>query len=111
VDLKQYFRKIREIEAGIDDAFVLVTSLETTDGGRAGIVSEVPRNLAAKMIAEGCAAIATKAERDAYVERQEAGRIAAQKAEVAKRLQVTIVPDGDVARISGPGQSGQKSKN
>ena len=102
MDLKKYFRKIREIEDSITEPYVLVSSLETADGGRPGVVSEVPRSLAARMMAEGRAALASKEEQEAYFERMDAARAAAQKAELARRLQVTIVSEGEATRTAEP---------
>lgn len=101
MDPKHYFRKIREIEATISEPHAFVCSLETSDGGKAGVVTEVGRELAAKMIAEGRAALATKAESEQFLEKQAAARAAAQKAEMARRLQVTIVSDTDGGRPVG----------
>ena len=53
MDLRFYFNKIREISSSIPADFVSVISLETSDGGRAGVVSEVSRRDAARLIAEG----------------------------------------------------------
>ena len=52
MDLRQYFKKIRDTENGLTDLFPLMVSLETTDGGKAGVTSEVSREQAAKLIAE-----------------------------------------------------------
>ena len=52
VDLRQYFKKIRDIESGLADLFPVVVSLETPDGGKAGIKTEVPSQVAAKMIVD-----------------------------------------------------------
>jgi len=103
VDLKNYFRKIREIELSIGEPHTFVTSLETPDGGKAGQVTEVPREIAARMIVEGFAAVTTKAEKEKFLERQAVARLTAQKAEMAQRLQVTIVADGDNIRPAAPG--------
>ncbi|MDQ2843301.1 MAG: hypothetical protein M3Y72_20140 [Acidobacteriota bacterium] len=100
MDLRHYFRKMREIEANIADAHPFVTSLETSDGGKAGVVTEVSRELAAKMITEGCAALSTEAEKERFLEQQSAERASAQKAEMARRLQVTVVTDSDAGRFS-----------
>jgi hypothetical protein len=102
MDLKQYFRKIREVEASIAEPDTFVVSLETADGGKAGIVSEVPRAIAAKLIVEARASLATKAERDGFLEQQAAVRAAAQKAELARRLQVAIVSEPDSLRAGQP---------
>jgi hypothetical protein len=98
VDLKHYFRKIREIEATINELHPFVTSLETSDGGKGGVITEVTREIAAKMIAEGRALLATNAEREAFLAQQESARVAAEKAEAARRLHVTIVSDAQSIR-------------
>jgi hypothetical protein len=64
MDLRQYFQKVREIEAEILEPYTFVVSLGTSDGGRAGIVSEVKRGLAAKLIVEGRAKLASSTERE-----------------------------------------------
>ena len=106
MDLRHYFRKMREIEASIRDEHPFVTSLETSDGGKAGVVTEVSRELAAKMIAEGRATLSTEAEKERFLEQQSAERATAQKAEMARRLQVTVVTDSDAGRFSQHTDSG-----
>jgi hypothetical protein len=96
VDLKQYFRKMREIEGTIADPFALIVSLETPDGGKAGMITEVSRFNAAKMIIEGRAVLANESQKDAYLAQQEAARKAAEKAELAKRVQVAILTDPEL---------------
>jgi hypothetical protein len=93
VDLRQYFKKIRETEAALAEPFPLVVSLETPEGGKAGVVSEVTRELAAKMFVEGRAALANEQEIHAYFERQAAIKKAAEKADLTRRLQVAIITD------------------
>ena len=56
MDLRGYFEKIKEFEAKTKDAFAVIVSLESPDGGKAGIITEVSRSLAAKMVVE-CARI------------------------------------------------------
>jgi hypothetical protein len=90
VDLKQYFRKLREIENGIADTYVLIASLETPDGGKAGMVTEVSRFNAAKMIIEGRAVLANEKQKEAYEAQQEVLRKAAERAAMAKRVQVVL---------------------
>lgn len=97
MDLKLYFRKKREIEQSISEPFPVVISLETPDGGKAGILTEVSRANAALMIIEGRAVLANEAEKTAYFERQAALRNAAEKAELAKRVQVAILTDSDLS--------------
>ncbi len=91
MDVRQYYRKLREVEAGISDPFVLVSSLETADGGKAGIINEVTREQAAKGIVESRVRLSTEAEQKAYLAKRTADRKAYDKAETARRVQVTIV--------------------
>lgn len=101
MDLKQYFRKMREIESNISEPFPVVISLETPDGGKPGMLTEVSRFNAAKMIIEGRAVLANESEKAAYREQQAILRSAAEKAELAKRVQVAILTDSDFG-VSGP---------
>jgi hypothetical protein len=62
MDLLAYYEKIRKIEALIEAAFVVVTSRATPDGGRAGVKTELPRAVAARLIADGKADLANPEE-------------------------------------------------
>ena len=96
MDVKQYFRKMREIEDSLTESYPVVVSLETSDGGKAGTICEVPRTVAAKMILEGRATLAGVEQRELFFQQQEAAKRAAEKAELARRVQVTIVADSDL---------------
>ncbi|MFL6463653.1 MAG: hypothetical protein ACJ73N_04500 [Bryobacteraceae bacterium] len=96
MDVKQYFRKMREIENGLTEPYQVVVSLETSDGGKAGMVCEVPRSVAAKMIIERRAALASIEEKELFFQQQEAAKKAAEKAELARRVQVAIITDSDL---------------
>lgn len=96
MDVRQYYRKLREIEASISEPYLLVVSLETPDGGRAGAVSEVSRYVAAKLILEGCAVVASEKEKAAYLERQVIAKKVSYRADLARRVQVAIIADSDV---------------
>jgi len=96
VDVKQYYRKVREVEGTITAPYVMVVSLETSDGGKAGVVSEVPRETAAKMIVEARAVLASDDEKQAYMVSQAAAKKAAHKAELARRVQVAIITESDI---------------
>jgi hypothetical protein len=96
MDVKQYYRKINDIEATITEKYPVVISLETPDGGRAGVLSEVSRSNAAKLIVEGRALVANTSEKQRYFEQQAMARKAAEKAELARRLQVAIIAESDL---------------
>ena len=62
MDLLAYYEKIRKIEALIEAVFAVVTSRATPDGGRAGVMTELPRSAAARLIADGKADLASAEE-------------------------------------------------
>jgi hypothetical protein len=66
MDLRGYYHKVREMESKIAELFTVIVSLETADGGKAGTPTEVSRALAAKMVVEGLARLATAAEKRAF---------------------------------------------
>jgi len=108
MDLRQYFRKIREIESSIEDRDALVSSLETPEGGKAGIVSEVSRPIAAKMIAEGRAVLATAEEREKYL-RDLAERVAeSERVELAKKVHVTLLREPELREHTPENKAGKK---
>src|ERR1700676_3108944 len=78
VDLRLYFQKIRTIEASIPGLHAAVISLETSDGGRAGQISEVSRAVAAKLVAQGKVRLADEQEAEDFKSfTREARRLAA----------------------------------
>jgi hypothetical protein len=100
MNLRSYFQKIREIEHGLREAFIVVTSQETSDGGIRGLLTEVPKHLAARMVADGRACLASEEESRAFHEKKlEAKRLADQEA-VASRMQVTLVPTAELKKAS-----------
>ena len=96
MDVKQYFRKMREIEESLTEPYPVVVSLETPDGGKAGSICEVPRVVAAKMILERRANLASIEQKELFFQQQEAAKKAAEKAELARRVQVAILADPDL---------------
>ena len=108
MDVRQYYRKLREAEITISEPYPLMVSLETTDGGKPGILSEVSRETAAKLIVEGRAVPATLEEQELYRERQFAARQKAENAEMARRVQVAIISESDL-HVSGTGNKPSSS--
>jgi hypothetical protein len=63
MDLRGYYKKIKDLESAIEEPYTMVVSLPTPEGGKAGQRTEVSRALAAKMITDGLARLATSTER------------------------------------------------
>jgi hypothetical protein len=62
MDLKSYFRRLKEIEQELSGEAVMVVSLATPDGGREGVMTEAPRRVAAQSVLERRARLATTEE-------------------------------------------------
>jgi|SRR5450631_3637008 hypothetical protein len=101
MDLQVYYQKIRDFAATIREAFPVVVSLETADGGKSGVISEVAARLAAKLVVEGTARLAIPEEAEAFRQLQaEAKRLADQEAAVAK-VQLTVLSTDELKRLKG----------
>lgn len=92
MDLRAYYSKLREIESKMPSPQVTMVSLATPDGGKAGVVTEVPTPIGARMVVESSARQATEAEASAFHERHAAARQAAEDAATVQKLQVVVVP-------------------
>ena len=62
MDLRVFYQKLKQIESQIVEEHPVVVSYETPDGGKAGMRTEVPRPVAARMVAEGKARLGTEEE-------------------------------------------------
>jgi hypothetical protein len=98
MDLRTYYRKIRELSATLPDPAVVV-SLATTDGGIAGRLTEAPRDVAARLIHEGFAQLATDDQAAAF--RQEAQRLQGEEESrrAAARITVNVVTEEQVRAL------------
>jgi hypothetical protein len=99
MDLQGYYQRIRDIEGKIAEEFPLVVSHQTPEGGKAGTKTEVPKRLAAKLIVDGLARLASGEEKALFdAEQAEAIRLAEQLAASA-RLQVTVLASSELERL------------
>jgi hypothetical protein len=92
MDLRAYYQKVREKEAGMTSPYVVMVSLATPDGGKTGVVTEAPTPIAARMLVEGTARQATDAEIQSFREKQRTAKQAADDAATASKVQVVVVP-------------------
>lgn len=105
MDVQLYFQKVRLIEAGFNDPFVIVVSEITPDGGKAGNLTEVTKFAAAKLIVDNKARAATDEEVATFREEQELLRLASEATDVANKIQVTLIHETD-----GKGQRSVRPK-
>src|SRR5579871_6147705 len=107
MDLQVFYRKIRETIDKIEGLCAIVVSLESPDGGKAGVKTEVPKHIAAKMIIDGLARLASADEiRDFLAEKAEAKRKADQ-ATAASRVQFVVMPPSEQRVSKGGRASGE----
>ena len=62
MNLRAHYQKVRELQETLSEPFLVLWSHATPDGGREGVLTEVPRHLAAEMIADGRARVANEAD-------------------------------------------------
>ena len=100
MDLKSYYRLIREEAAKLGEGDQVVVSLATKDGGREGVVSEAPREIAAKLIVEQRARLASEEEREAYFAKQAAEREEYERSVELQRVQVQVMSGMEQAKAN-----------
>ncbi len=101
MDVKVYYQKLRQIEAEIAEGEVVVVSLETADGGKAGVKTEAPRAIAAKLIVEGRARLATEEEATAYRTAVVEAKRAADQLAAANKMQFAVLSEADLKLFRG----------
>ena len=106
MDLRAYYQKVRETEATMPSPHVVVVSLATPDGGKQGVITEVPTPIAARMVVEGAARRATDTEIQSFSQKQAAERQALEDAASVNKLQVVVVPASSVPKT--PARNGKE---
>jgi len=96
MDLRAFFQKLRKLEQEITEPHVIVVSQETADGGRAGQLSEVSRSIAARLILEGQAHLASAEQAEEFRAAARRALEAAQQREIAGKVQVNVISDADL---------------
>jgi len=108
MDLQIYYKKIRETEDSLKDPSVLVISLETPDGGRAGVRTEVARRVGAKMIVEGAARLANADEVREFREQKAEAKRQADQVAAASHVQFTVLSPNELRKLKGAAQPGKE---
>jgi hypothetical protein len=98
MDLRAYYKKIRETEAQLTGESIVVVSVATPEGGKEGVRTEAPRKVAAKLLAEGRARLATEEEAWGFHNANREAREKFEQDEAAKRVQVMVIPSQDIRK-------------
>ena len=99
MDLKVYYRKLREIVKDLEEEFVVVSSLATPDGGVAGRLTEVTRELAARMVADGLAEMAGKDEGESFREKTAEEKKQADQKRASEKIQFAVLTEADLRNL------------
>ena len=108
MDLKAYYRKIRDVEASIGDEYPIIKSLATEEGGEGGHLTEVACAVAARMITDGLAELATPKEARDLRARVVKARKDEQERREAERIQFTILSEADLRLLQRSGKTSRK---
>lgn len=108
MDLKGYYRKIRELEETLDE-FVVVKSLATESGGRAGVLNEAVRATAARMVTDGVAEIASEDEAAEYRSAAKQARSAEAERRQSSQIQFSVITDAELRSLTGGDRASKES--
>jgi len=98
MDLKRYYQELRKKEADIEGHDIYVVSMDTPDGGKAGVITQVPKTIGCKLIVEGRARLATPEEVEQFEKEEAEKRAEFQNQEFARKIQVQVVAEPRPAR-------------
>jgi hypothetical protein len=98
MDVRVYYRKIREQELELPADTVVVVSVETPDGGKEGIKTEVSRRNAAVLLVEGRAKLANQEEAEQFRQDAQSAKAQAEEQATARRMEFTFVPANEVKK-------------
>ena len=107
MDLRVFYTKIREATDLIPGDFAVLVSRETPDGGKPGVTSEAAKAVAARMLVEGRARLATPEEVEAFRLREREMSLKAERDIAPARLQVAVLSEKDIEAL----QAGRPSKS
>lgn len=102
MDLRSYYKKVREAEAALKGDHFVVVSLDTPEGGKAGVCTEAARHTAARLIAESRARLATQEEAQEFHETHREAKAAYEQEQAANRVQVVVIPSQEPKKAKEP---------
>ena len=101
MDIRVYYQKIRQAASSIPAEHVVVVSMETPDGGKGNVKTEVSRETAARLMVEGKARLASEAEASDYRTEMSEQRRRAEEEEASNKVQVTLISESDLKSLKG----------
>jgi hypothetical protein len=108
MDLKRYYRKIREIEDLIEDLYPVVKSLATEAGGLAGKLTETTKAVAARMVVDGVAELASAEEAAEFRRAAEETRQREEERRRGEQVRFHVLSEGDLRALMKTGPKGRR---
>ena len=108
MDLRVYYRKLRELERELTEEFVVVKSLVTPDGGVAGRLTEVSRALAARMLTDGVAELASGGETSVFRQKLAEEKKQEDQKRASAKIQFTVLTETDLRALQRGAQGNSK---
>ena len=108
MDLRGYYRKLRDIERNLLDDYVVIRSLATADGGVAGRLTEVAKDVAAKMLADGLAELAAQDEVETFRRELAEQKKREDQKRTAAQIQFTVLSEADLRALQKGPKGGSK---
>jgi hypothetical protein len=99
MDMRVFYQKIRDLEDAIGENSVLTVSLSTPDGGKEGVLTEVPKRIAARTVVEGKARLATPGEIAAYRAEAEERRKEQEERALVSQARFSVIAESDLKAI------------
>jgi hypothetical protein len=99
MDLQLHYGKMRQEEQKMTDEFPVIVSNETSDGGKANVLTEVTRRIAARFITLGFARLATGEERKVFLDAKHEARQMAIEALERANATATILATQSIERL------------
>jgi hypothetical protein len=96
MDLRVYYQKIRDTRERLPEKDLVLMSCETQDGGKAGVFTETSRELAAKMLIDGTAVLATEEDAAEFRRALAAAKENADRELAASRVPLTVVSTSEL---------------
>jgi hypothetical protein len=90
MDLQVYYQKLRQTENLFSSGQTYIVSIATADGGKAGVITQTPTPIAARMIVEGSARAADSEEIAQFEKSQSEARQRAEQLAEASKLRVVL---------------------
>jgi hypothetical protein len=103
--LREYYDNYREALDTIDKDFVVLISRVTNDGGKAGVLSEASRDVAAHRIAGNSSFLANEEDTQRYYDQAIEARESAQREASKDKIKFAVLSSDDFRKIdNSPGK-------